>query len=229
MIGDARAVAVDALLIAGKDLRLELRTRVGVNHVLPFVLAVVMLFGFALDPDSGLLRRASSGLFWITVLFAAVLLVQRTFSIERQDGVGDSLRLAGLRPAGIFLGKVLSLVVQLAVVEAAMAVCIVVFFDAQLEGPALLLVTAAAATVGIAAAGSVYGPLAAGLRVRESVLPLLLLPALAPVLLAATRAFEIALGVSTGGGWPWAGMLGIVAALYLTLGIALWGPLMEET
>jgi heme exporter protein B len=228
-MGEIRAVASDAWLIAGKDLRLEARTRVGVNHVLPFVLAVVLLFGFALDPDSGLLRRASSGLFWVTVLFAAILLVQRTFAIESQDGVGDSLRLAGLRPAGVFLGKVMSLIVQLAVVEVTMAVCIVVFFDAQLEGPWLLLVSAAAATVAISAAGSVYGPLVAGLRVRESVLPLLLLPTLAPVLLAATRAFEIALGVSTGGGWPWAGMLGIVAALYLTLGVALWGPLMEET
>jgi heme exporter protein B len=229
VIDDVRAVATDALLIAGKDLRLEVRTRVGVNHVLPFVLAVVLLFGFALDPDSGLLRRASSGLFWVTVLFAAVLLVQRTFAIERQDGVDDSLRLAGLRPAGVFLGKVMSLVVQLAVVEVTMAVCMVLFFDAQLKGPGLLIVSAGAATVAIGAAGSVYGPLVAGLRVRESVLPLLLLPALAPVLLAATRAFEIALGTSTGGGWPWAGMLGIVAALYLTLGIALWGPLMEET
>ena len=228
-MGDVRAVAADARLIAGKDLRTEARTRVGINHVLPFVFAVVLLFGFALDPDSGLLRRASSGLFWVTVLFAAVLLVQRSFAIERQDGVGDSLRLAGLRPAGIFLGKVASLFVQLLVVEVAMAVCIVVFFDARLRGLGLLVVSAVAATVGIGAAGSVYGPLVAGLRVRESVLPLLLLPALAPVLLAATRAFEIALGAATGGGWPWAGMLGIVAALYLTLGIALWGPLMEET
>ena len=66
-------------------------------------------------------------------------------------------------------------------------------------------------------------------RLALALLFVLLLPTLAPVLLAATRAFEIALGVSTGGGWPWAGMLGIVAALYLTLGVALWGPLMEET
>jgi hypothetical protein len=49
------------------------------------------------------------------------------------------------------------------------------------------------------------------------------------VLLAATRAFEIALGDTAGGGWPWAGMLGIVAAVYLILGLAVWGPLLEET
>jgi hypothetical protein len=52
---------------------------------------------------------------------------------------------------------------------------------------------------------------------------------LAPVLLAATRAFEVALGRSVGGGWPWAGMLGIFAAVYLTLGAVVWGPLLEES
>ena len=66
-------------------------------------------------------------------------------------------------------------------------------------------------------------------RVRDTALPLLLLPVLAPVLLAATSAFNVALGYSAGGGWPWAGMLGIVGALYLALGTAVWGPLLEET
>lgn len=219
----------EALLIAGKDLRIEARSRVGLNHVLPFVLAVVLLFGFALDPDSGVLRRATPGLFWVTVLFAAVLLIQRTFGVERHNGVADALRLSGLRPAGIFLGKVLSLVVQLTAVEALMALCGVVFYDARPKGPLLLTVTVVAATVAIAAAGAVYGPLAAGLQVRDTALPLLLVPVLAPVLLCATRAFQIAFGEVVGGGWPWAGMLGIVALLYLTLGVAVWGPLMEET
>ena len=93
----------------------------------------------------------------------------------------------------------------------------------------LQTVFSVAATVAIGAAGAVYGPLAAGLRVRDTALPLLLLPVLAPVLLAATNSFSVALGQSVGGGWPWAGMLGIVAALYLTLGTAVWGPLLEET
>ena len=96
--------------------------------------------------------------------------------------------------------------------------------------PQWLLVTAAlAATVGIAAAGALYGPLASASRTRDTALPLLLLPVLAPVLLAATRAFEVALGRSVGGGWPWAGMLGIFAAVYLTLGAVVWGPLLEES
>ncbi len=199
------------------------------NQVLPFVLAVVLLFGFALDPDSGVLRRATPGLFWVTVLFAAILLIQRSFAVEQHNGVADALRLSGMHPAGIFLGKAGSLAVQLVAVELLMAGCAVVFYDVRLRGPLLLMVSAAAATIAIAAAGAVYGPLAAGLAVRETALPLLLVPVLAPVLLSSTRAFQIALGDAVGGGWPWAGMLGIVAALYVTLGVAVWGPLMEET
>jgi heme exporter protein B len=229
MMADARAVAGDALLIAGKDLRLEARTRVATNHVLPFVGAVVMIFAFALDPDTGVLRRATAGLFWVTVLFAAVLLIQRSFAVEQADGVPDSLRLSGLRPAGIFLGKVLSLIAELIGIEIVLVGAVIVLYGVHLKGALLLTVTTLAATIAIAAVGSVYGPLATGLRASETALPLLLLPVLAPVLLAATRAFEIALGDTAGGGWPWAGMLGIVAAVYLTLGLAVWGPLLEET
>ena len=81
----------------------------------------------------------------------------------------------------------------------------------------------------IAAAGTLYGVLAAGLRVRETLLPLLLLPVLAPVLLGSTRAFEAALGgtrPTAGRGW---GCIAIFALVYIGAGIAAFGPLMEET
>src|SRR5215510_14108008 len=95
----------DAALVAGKDLRIEARSRVATNQVAPFALVVLLLFGFALDPDRGVLGRASAGLFWVAVLLAVLLAVQRSFSLEAGDGAGDGLRLSGLDPAGIFLGK----------------------------------------------------------------------------------------------------------------------------
>lgn len=219
----------EVLLVAGKDLRIELRSRVAINQVLPFVLAVVMLFAFALDPDSGVLRRATSGVFWVTVVFVAILLVQRAYAIEHRDGVGDALRLSGLSPGGIFLGKVAALVVQLAVVELALLAGVIVLYDAGWNQPALIGATLVVGTLAIAATGAVYGPLAAGLRMRETALPLLLLPALAPVLLAATRTFEIAAGRALGSGWQWIGLLAIVAILYLALGLVVSGPILEET
>ena len=78
---------------------------------------VLVLFGFALDPDRGILGRASAGLFWVAVLFCSLLAIQRAFTIEAADGGRDALRLSGLDPAGIFLGKAAAIFVQLAALE----------------------------------------------------------------------------------------------------------------
>ena len=219
----------DALVIAGKDLRLELRSRVALNQVLPFALLVLVLFAFALDPDKSVLTQATPGLYWIAVLFSALLALQRSFAIEATDGNRDALRLSGLDPAGIFLGKVLAVSVQLIVLEALLGIGVVVLYTSRIDGWVLLAVTSVVATASIAAAGTLYGVLAAGLRVRETLLPLLLLPVLAPVLIGSTRAFEAALNGSPSEGWPWVGLMSIFASLYVVAGIFGFGPLLEES
>jgi heme exporter protein B len=219
----------DALLIAGKDLRLELRSRVALNQVLPFAMLVLVLFAFALDPDKSVLTEATPGLYWIAVLFSALLALQRSFAIEATDGNRDALRLSGLDPAGIFLGKVLAVSVQLVVLEALLGVGVAVLYSSRIDGWVLLAVTSVIATASIAAAGTLYGVLAAGLRVRETLLPLLLLPVLAPVLIGSTRAFEAALNGSPSEGWPWVGLMSIFASLYVVAGIFGFGPLLEES
>jgi heme exporter protein B len=219
----------DAALVAGKDLRLEVRSRVTTQQVAPFALLVLVLFAFALDPDRGILDRASSGLYWVAVLFCALLAVQRAFTVEAADGGRDALRLSGLEPAGIFLGKAAAVAVQLVVLEVVLAAGVVIMYGTEVTGIPLLLATCAAATAGLAAAGTLYGVLAAGLRVRETLLPILLLPVLAPVLIGATQAFEAALGGVAGEGWPWVGLLAFFAALYTLFGTLAFGPLLEET
>ena len=219
----------DAWLICRKDLRIEARTRVTFNHVLPFVLTVVMLFAFALDADSTILRRSTSGLFWVTVLFAANMIAQRSAAIDRPDGLPDALRLSRLSPAGMFLGKMMSLFLQLTVTEVVLALLMVLMYDVRLRGIALILVSIPLGTLSIAAVGSVYGPLAAGLAGKESVLPLLMLPALAPVLLAATNAFGVAFGTTVGPGWRWVAMLGMLCVIYVVAGTATSAALLEET
>ena len=207
----------DATLVAGKDLRIELRSQVTTQQVAPFAVLVLILFGVALDPDRGILGRASSGLFWVAVLFCSLLAIQRAFTIEAADGGRDMLRLSGLDPAGIFLGKAAAIFVQLAALEVVLAVGVVVMYGTDVTGVPLLLATCVAATAGLAAAGTLYGVLAAGLRVRETLLPILLLPVLAPVLIGATKAFEAALGGVAADGWPWCGLLVTFALLYLDL------------
>ncbi|MFZ9544450.1 MAG: Bax inhibitor-1 family protein, partial [Hylemonella sp.] len=78
---------------------------------------VLLLFAFALDPDRGVLRRVAPGLFWVTVLLSALLAISRSFGIESENAARDGLRLAGLDPSSVFLGKALALAVELAVFE----------------------------------------------------------------------------------------------------------------
>lgn len=225
----------DALLVAGKDLRIERRSRVVSNQVLPFAALVLVLFAFALDPERGVLAQATPGLFWIATLFIDVLAVQRAFAIEAADGNRDALLLSGLDPAGIFLGKVMALGIVLLAVEATLLAGVVLLFQAKLHGVGLLLAgaTCLAATAGLAAAGTLYGALAAGSRVRDTLLPLLLLPVVAPVLIGATRSFEAAMkttaGAVTADGWPWVGLLGVFAVAYVVVGVLAFGPLLEES
>ena len=103
--------------------------------------------------------------------------------------------------------------------------------EVRWSGVVLLVVTWLTATVGLASVGTLYGGLAAGARGRETLLPLLLLPVVAPVLIGATRAVEAALG--TGGtavadGWPWVGVVAVFAVAFGAGGTLAFGPLIDE-
>lgn len=218
----------DALMVAGKDLSIEGRTRVGVNQVAPFAVMVLLLFAFAFDADRGALRDATPGLFWVAVLLSSMLAVQRAFALEAPDGLRDALRLSGLAPAGIYLGKVLAVVVQLIALEVLVGVGAAVLYDADLPSVALLVPTCVFGTVGIAAVGCAYGVLSVGQRVGTTLLPLLMLPALAPLLLCATLALVSATDGATGEAWRWLGLVTAFAVAYLGLGTATFGVLLDE-
>src|SRR5215212_9890986 len=116
--------------MAGKDLRIEGHSRVTTNQVAPFAVLVLVLFAFALDPDRGVLTRAAAGLFWVAVLFSTLLAVQRSFAVESSDGARDGLRLSGLDPAGIFLGKAAAIAVQLLGLQILLGIGVVVLYGA---------------------------------------------------------------------------------------------------
>jgi heme exporter protein B len=219
----------EAALVVGKDLRIESRSRVALSQILPFGLIVILLFAFALDPDRGILTRAAPGLFWIAVLLASLLAIGRAFATEEQHNARDGLRLAGLDGAAIFLGKAAAIAIELLALEVVLGAGVVLLYDVNVHGVGILILAAVAATIGLAATGTLYGVLAAGLRLRETLLPLLLLPVLAPVMLGATRAFEDGLEGAPGDAWPWVALLGIFAVLYTGIGVLAFGPLWEET
>lgn len=228
--------------VAGKDLRVELRSRVILNQVLPFAAIVMVMFGFALDNDS-ILNRVAPGLIWLAVLFSLLVMVQRAFAVESADGALDALQVAGVHSGGLFLGKAAALAVQLIVLEIVLVVCALVFYRSHLNGAGavLLVTTAVAATIGLSFVGTLYGGLAAGANGRETLLPLLLVPVVAPVLIGATKASEAAFGASitdasvTAGtiipvsdGWPWVGLLVLFAVAFGAGGTLMFGQLIDD-
>jgi heme exporter protein B len=217
----------DALLVAGKDLRIEARSRVALWQVLPFALLVLLLSAFALGPSSAVLKSAAPGLFWLAVLFSTVLATQRSFAIESGEGTRDGLRLSGIDPAGIFLGKAAAIAVQLAVLQVVLWGGLTLLFGVRVHTAWLAVAASLLATVGLSSAGVIYGALSAGLRVRETLLPLLVLPIVAPVLLAGSRAWSAALSGPVSAGTGWLRVLGPFAAVYLVVGVVLYGPLQE--
>ncbi len=222
-----------ARLVAAKDLRIEQRSKVLVNQVLPFAGVTMVMFAFALDA-SNVLERVAPGLVWLATLFSLLVLVQRAFSIESDDGALDALRVAGVDPVAIYWGKSIALGVQLAVLEVVLLIAAVLLYgaDVPLGGIVLLVTTLVTATCGLACVGTLYGGLTAGFTGRETLLPLLVLPVVAPVLIGATRAVESALGtdgVALSEGWPWIGLLAVFAVAFGVGGALAFGPLIEET
>ena len=173
------------------------------------------------------------GLVWLATLFSLLLLVQRTFAVETEDGALDALRAAGVDAAALFWGKTLALAVQLAVLEALLLVTAVLLYGAEVRA-----VGRRAARHDVARRDRRAGRGRYALRRprcrragRETLLPLLLLPVVAPVLIGATRAVEAALG--TGGtaiadGWPWVGVVAVFAVAFGAGGTLAFGPLIDE-
>jgi heme exporter protein B len=216
----------DALLVAGKDLRIELRSRVLLWQVVPFGVLALVLFALALGPSPLTLRHGAPGLFWLALLLASVLASGRSAGIESAPGTRTTVRLLGLDPAGVFLGKAGALALQLCVLGAVLEAGILLFFHvdgARLAASTPLAILAIAA---LAAVGTLYGALVAGTDVASTLLPLLVLPALAPVLIAGERGMAAVLG--GGGPGRWAIVLVVMAVVYVAVGVLLYGPL-EET
>lgn len=211
-----------------KDLLIEARAKVIATQVLPFALVILILFGLALDADRGTLRSFTPGLFWVATLFAAILAIQRSVSIETESSAFEALRLSGAPGWKLFAGKALAVALQLLAIEALLSLGVVVLYRTSFSDPVLVVTAALAATVAIASAGSLYGVLAVGMGVRDTILPMLLLPILAPVLVAATRAFDDGLGTTAVNGWSWCALLALFALVYSTVGALAYAVVIED-
>lgn len=173
----------DVVVLARKDLKVELRARDTLPAMLLFVLSTLVVFRFALSKETG--DDAAYGLLWIAIVFTALLGLARAWVPEHEHGVLDGLVLAPCDRSAIWLGKSLA---TLAFLLAAQVVALPVFalsfapLDATALGGVLL------ADIGICAVGSLVAAMAAAGRARELLLPLLLLPLTIPLVVGGVGA-----------------------------------------
>jgi heme exporter protein B len=191
---------------------------------------VLVLFGFALGPDAKRLAQAAPGLLWLALVFAGVLAVSRLHVLEADDGALEQLALYPVPRRAIYLGKLLAgagLMLLLGVVLSAL-VGILFGVDVLAAAPALAL-TVLLGAVGFAAVGTFYAALTVRLRSREVLLPLLLLPVVAPLLLAAVKATTAALGADPFGELAvWLQLLAAFDVVMVVVAGGTYGHLLEE-
>lgn len=174
--------------IVWKDLRLEMRTGERVSSLLVMAVLIVVVFVAAVGPER--LQRPDLGaaLIWIALVFAGLVSVQRAFTLEQERNCLDGVLLTPLSTGRLFFAKLLGNVVVLSVVQAAVVPLTLALLDIRaaptLAGLPFVLLLGIA---GFSALGTLFGAVAARTRMREIVLPLLLLPLLVPLLLAAVN------------------------------------------
>ena len=225
-----RADARVALAIARKDALAELRGRHATVSTLFFAAVVLLLFGFALGPDPARLAAAAPGLLWLAVVFAGILAVSRLHLLETDDGALEQLALYPVSRRAIYAGKALGgfgvMLVIGAVVVAAVGILFAV--DVGSAWPVLVL-TLILGAAGVAAVGTFYAGITVRLQAREVMLPLLMLPVLAPLLLAAVNATAAALtGDPFGELSAWLQLLAAFDVIMVVAGLATYGYLLED-
>jgi heme exporter protein B len=178
-------LARGSTIIFGKELRTEFRARELLSTTIVFVLLVIVLFSFTFEPSSTESRRFGAGLLWLAFLFSGSLMLQPSFLREQANDTLAALRLAPMEPFAIFLGKIgANLFFMLLAEGILLPVFSVLYNVAILEVAGRLALVVFLGTTGVAIVGTVLSAISAHARMRELMLPLLLLPALTPILVA---------------------------------------------
>lgn len=176
------------MVIFGKDLRAELRTKEAINASLSFALVVLLLFSFAFDPSEETTREISGGLLWIVFAFAGTLLLNRSFARELGNDCLDALISAPVPGSALFLGKAFANFVLVMAVELIALPLFGVFYNVNWTKqfwPLMLVVMLG--TWAMTVTGTIFSALTVNIRLREVMLPILNFPILIPALLGAMQ------------------------------------------
>jgi len=218
-----------AMVIAEKDLRLELRTRERAVTMFTFAVLVAIVFGFSLDPGVEV-RLMAGSMIWVTVLFAGMLGLGRSFALEREQEALVGILLTPIDRGALYLGKFLANLLLLLATAVVVYLAYAFFFQIDLTPSAggLALVTVLAC-IGFMALGTLFSAVAGGTRLGDMLIPIILLPLLTPVVIFGASATQRLLILR-----PFAEVagnvrvLGAFALIFLVVGTMVFGSVVED-
>ncbi len=212
-----------------KDLLLQWRGRNHLVALFAFGAAALLLFSFAIGPDSLALRQHAAGFLWLGLLLASTLSLAESFEREMEEQALEGLLLLPASARALYYAKAVANWLQLALLGAALVPVMVVLYDAGTLRLLSLLGVILLGTAGLSAPGTLYAAMTAQARARQTLLPLLLFPLVVPVLLAAVKATSLLiLGDPMGQLRPWATLLAAFAVIHLSLGGLFFGRVVED-
>jgi len=216
--------------ILAKDLRSELRTMRSLPAMVLFAVTAFVIFRFGLD-RTALSGSLASGVLWATLLFAAILGINRLFVAEREEGGFDAIRLAPIDRTALFAAKAAALVVYLLALEAIAVLAFAIFFLGSAAALPPLIPVLVLADLGLAFTGALISSMAVNSRARDLLVPLLLLPLVVPLMIAATAASEPLLAAG-GPGYErfgtWLAVLALYDLIFGLVGYAVFDFLLED-
>jgi len=222
-----RSAAGKTLAIVWKDITSEMRTKEIATSLVAFALLVIVVVSFTLEPGQNT-SSIAAGILWVALTFAGVLGLSRSFVIEKDKGCLQGLMLCPVDRSILYLGKMLSILVFMIVVEVIILPVFIVLLD-QSGFPPQLAVIALLATIGFAAVGTLFSAMAVNTRARDVMMPLLFLPVASPVIIAAIKSTGLVLaGESWGAIASWLGVMAAFDVIFLAVSPLVFEFVIEE-
>lgn len=217
-----------AFTLARKDALAEFRTREVLSSALVFALLVIVIFNFTIGSDPQTIPVTAAGMLWVAFTFAGVISLNHSFVSEIEEGCLEGLLAAPISCEAIYLGKMLVNLVFMLIVEAVTLIAFGLLFNLPLLSAQIGVVTLLA-TIGFSAVGTLFAAVATNTRARELVLPILFLPIVLPVIIAATSATSL---VINGEGWAgiatWIGVIIAFDAIFIAVSLMVFPQVLEE-
>lgn len=211
-----------------KDVRLELRTKERMASLFVLALLIVFVFVFALSPERLRSAEVGAALLWVALVFAGMLSLQRAFLIEQERGCLSGVLLCPFDAGTVFLAKFLGNVLFLTLVQVIVTPLTLLFLEVRLSWSLLALPPVVLlGIIGFSAIGTLFAAIAVRTRARDVLLPVMLLPLLTPLLIAAVK---VTSAVLAGAAWPgvWIRLLLAFDVIFVITGWLIFSQIVQE-